>query len=168
MRGKAELGGRDSIGVEPNAGASPVSNRKAKACSGRAPHRAPSCRRAGRGSGDYRGTAASPPAGTSEARDPRPAPPRGRRPPRAAPWPGPAAQSARRRGAAAVPLAAAEPTRAGGASRRSPPGARPRGSNALSGWLSAERRPLAQRLEGRGLRLAGQRGSRGDWPGRGR
>lgn len=34
MRGKAELGGRDSTGV------SPVSNRKAKACSGRAPHRA--------------------------------------------------------------------------------------------------------------------------------
>lgn len=51
---------------------------------------------------------------------------------------------------------------------RSPPAARPWGCNAPSGWLIAERRRLAQRLEGRGLRLVGRWGAHGDWPGRGR
>lgn len=95
-----------------------------------------------------------------------------RRPGPAHPPLSPAAQSGRRRRAAALSLANADSSRAGSASPRSRPPphrlALAGGCNALSRWLIAKRRRLAEGLEGRGRRLAGRRGARGDWLKRGR
>lgn len=170
--GRGRDAGPGGMGGRGSAGANPVPKRKANACPGTVARQTPSCRRAGRGSRDCRGMAACLPApvfagppGLITPRSlpgppgPPPSPTTWPPPPRARPWPGLAAQSARRRRAASVPLAAAESSRAGGASprarppphgpgagRRPPIGAAARGAGAAIG--RAARR--ARRLVGAG------------------